>query len=75
MDKASRNVKALIFVGMVTQQVVLMGYKKCPYELAQSLDMTFEELLQKQITEWPREIANDCAEFAKDCPDDFDKKH
>lgn len=64
-----------LFVGMVCTILEKSGFKGDCFNLANSLDMSFEEIAPKDIAEWGYLIGVDLAEFKAENPHEFETQH
>ncbi len=61
-----------VFKLMVLQELNKAGYQPNPYDLAESLDYSFEEeYLNTDVETWRDRMVVDIEEMKKDCPEDF----
>lgn len=61
-----------LFVGLVCAQLEIAGFTGDAFKLANSLDMSFEEIAPKDIIEWGALIAKDLEEFKAENPEEFE---
>lgn len=67
----SKSDKWAVYRALVVLVLVEAGYNKDHFELADSLDMSFEEVENIAIEEWHAVIMKDLHEMIADCPEDF----
>lgn len=61
-----------VFKLMTMQELNKAGYQPNSYDLAESLDYSFEEdYLNTDIETWRDRMVADIEEMKKDCPEDF----
>lgn len=61
-----------LFVGLVCAQLEMSGFTGDAFALANSLDMSFEEIAPRDIAEWGALISQDLEEFKAENPSEFE---
>lgn len=70
-NNLSTSDKWAVYRALVVLVLVEAGYNKDHFELADSLDMSFEEIESLPYDEWHQYIMKDLQEMIADCPEDF----
>ncbi len=70
-NNLSTSDKWAVYRALVVLVLVEAGYNKDHFELADSLDMSFEEIENLPYDEWHQYIMKDLQEMIADCPEDF----
>jgi hypothetical protein len=70
-NNLSTSDKWAVYRALVVLALVEAGYNKDHFELADSLDMSFEEIENLPYDEWHQYIMKDLQEMIADCPEDF----
>lgn len=71
INNLSKSDKWAIYRALVVLVLVEAGYNKDHFELADSLDMSFEEIESIPYDQWQSVIMKDLHEMIADCPEDF----
>lgn len=70
-NNLSKSDKWAVYRALVVLVLVEAGYNKDHFELADSLDMSFDEIENIPYDEWHAFIMKDLHEMIADCPEDF----
>lgn len=71
INNLSKSDKWAVYRALVVLVLVDAGYNKDHFELADSLDMSFEEIENIPYDQWQAVIMKDLHEMIADCPEDF----
>lgn len=67
----TKSEKWALYRALVVLVLIEAGYNKDHFELADSLDMSFEEIESIPYDQWKSLIMKDLHEMIADCPEDF----
>lgn len=74
--KLTLETKWELFQGMAAKKLVDNGFNKDPFEMARSLDMSFEEdYLHANLDDWEDMMQGNIEEFKDDAPELFAEIH
>lgn len=65
----------ILFQGMVCTALINAGFTGNAWEMASCLDMSFDEVRDLHVEDWPQEIATELSEFREENPGEFKQLH
>lgn len=72
MNNIDEKMKWALYRGMVCHVLTERGYKDDAWQLADALDMSFDEIKDMNYSLWPDIISYDCDEFMRESPHLFE---